>query len=203
MSVDLIAPEKKNRTKEESEYKASTTYQKLYFWLDTNLPGVIVVDVDKEDDLYIANLSANIMMYCPGGTGDDTIIQLIHSKLSSLAKNELLIGEIHLRGDDSTLQYTFDFQDNGYSLPETTEEYYTEGTARDKTPWWARDDGFCFEFIRPAETEITDDELFGDIVDPMDEFNKLVIEAADMHIGSVKEPARIVQVEKWKPKKIE
>jgi len=203
LTVDLIVPDKKNKEKDEIEQKAGVIYQKLYFWLDTNLPNVIIVDVNNEDDLYVANLSSNLMMYCPSAPSDDLIIQLLHSKLSSLTSQELIIAEMKLKGSDSTLQYTFDSQDKEYLLPSKTEEYYPEGTARDSIPWWSRDDGFCFEFIRPADTEVPDEELFKDICDPLSEFYRIIKETSEDDIGMMKEPARIVQVEKWKPKKVE
>lgn len=203
LKVNLIAPERKGRTVEDTEYKASTTYQKLYFWLDTNLPNIAIVDVNEEDDLYIANLSSNIMMYCPGCPTDDVVIQLLHSKLSVLAGADLIVGEMCLKGNDSTLHYTFDSMGGKYLMPTKTSEYYTEGTARDEIPWWSRNDGFCFEFIRPADIEISDEELFKDIVDPIDEFERVMAEVSDTHIGMVKEPARIIQVEKWKPRKVD
>ena len=202
LTVNLIAPVRRGRTKKDLETKLGTAYQKLYFWLDTNLPNIVVVDVEKEDDLYIANLSSNIMMYCPGGSGDDLMIQLLHSKLTALAGKELIVGELQLKGSDATLQYTFDCSDAEYNLPATTAEYYTEGKARDEEPWWTRDDGFCFEFIRPTNTELADEVLFKDIFDPMEEFYRVMSEAPDMQTG-IREPARIVQVEKWKPKTIE
>lgn len=203
LTVDLIVPDKKNKEKDELEQKAGITYQKLYFWLDTNLPNIIVVDVNKENDLYIANLSSNIMLYCPDAPSDDLIIQLLHSKLSTLSATELIIGEMKLKSSDSTLQYAFDAVGDEYLLPNKTAEYYTEGIARDVTPWWARDDGFCFEFIRPADIEITDEELFKDICDPLSEFYRIMEESSEENIGIMKEPARIVQVEKWKPRKVE
>lgn len=203
LSVDLVAIGKKGKSKDTIEYKASVTYQKIYFWLDTNLPNVVVVDVAKEDDLYIANLSSNIMMYCPGNPSDDMLIQLIHSKITSLAHPNLLVGEIRLKGSDTNLQYTYDCADNEITLPLTTEEYYTEGKTRDKEPWWYRDDGFCFEFVMPEDETMSEEEFFKDISDPMDEFYKVVNEMTDAEIGLVKEPAEIVQVEKWKPKKVE
>jgi hypothetical protein len=203
LTVDLIVPDRKNKEKNELEQKAGISYQKLYFWLDTNLPNIIVIDVNKETDLYIANLSSNIMMYCPEAPSDDLIIQLLHSKLSALSGAELIIGEMKLKSSDSTLQYAFDSQDSEYLLPNKTSEYYKEGVARDVTPWWARDDGFCFEFIRPADVEITDEELFKDICDPLSEFYRIMEESSEENIGAIKEPARIVQVEKWKPRKVE
>lgn len=203
ISIDLATLEKKSKPKEEIEHKAGIAYQKIYFWLDTNLPGIIAVDVGNDDDLYLANLTSNIMMYCPGNPGDDIIIQLLHAKISALAGNDLMVCGISLKGSDTSVKYTFDCQDSGsYSLPSFTSEYYKEGTARDSVPWWFRDDGFCFEFIKPNNLEISDEELFSDIIDPMDEFSKIVLELSGENINLVKEPAKIVQVEKWKPKKV-
>jgi hypothetical protein len=190
----LAATAKSGKSQEDLEYNASVAYQKIYFWLETNLPNVIVVDVGNEDDLYIANLSSNIMLYCPDIPNDDMIIQLLHSKISVLAGKDLIVGEMKLKGSDTTLQYTFDCAPDEYILPSTV--------ARDEKPWWTRDDGFCFEFIRPADTKIQDDELFKDITDPLDEFRKWIRDSTDVHIGLSKEPAKIVQVERWKPKTI-
>jgi hypothetical protein len=201
LKINLVIPDKKNKSKEELETKATFAFQKIYFWLDTNLPDVIIVDVEKDDDLYIANLSANIMMYCPGNSGDDMVVRLIHSKLSSLVKNDILVGEIQLKGSDSSIDYTFDCIDGDYSLPDKTTDYYSEGVARDEHPWWTRDDGFCFEFIKPTDSDLSDEEIFKDIVDPMDEFYRFLAET-DKPVA-LKEPARIVQVEKWKPKTVE
>lgn len=202
LSVDLVALEK-NRKKEEVEYQASITYQKIYYWLDTNMPNIVMVDVGNSDDLFIANLSTNIMMYCPGNPGDDLIIQLLHAKISALADPDLVVGEIRLKGSDTSLQYTFGSNEGEESeLPTNTADYYTVGEPRHQVPWWYRKDGFCFEFVVHPEPSINE-ELSKNIVDPLDEFEKLVQSIPETHLGVVKEPAKIVQVEKWKPKKVE
>ena len=203
LSVDLVALDKKGKSKEDLEIKASITYQKVYFWLDTNLQNIVMVDVGKDDDLYIANLSSNIMMYCPGNPSDDMIIRLLHSKISALSDPDLIVGEIRLKGSDTNLQYTFDVTDHDYLLPLTTSEYYTEGKTRDVDPWWERDDGFCFEFVKPIDCDVSDEELFKDIVDPMVEFDRIIKEMTDTQVNMVREPAEIVRVEKWKPRKVE
>jgi hypothetical protein len=203
LTADLVATEKKGRTKADVEYKASIAYQRLYFWLETNLPNILVVDVSNEDDLYLANLSANIAMYCPDNPGDDILIQLLHAKLSSLADNELVVGEMHLKGSDTSLKYTFDCPDADYTLPAATADYYPEAITRDEIPWWMRNDGFCFEFVKPEDSELTTEEFFKDIFDPMDEFERIMTDAIETRIGVVKEPASIVKVEKWQPKKVE
>lgn len=200
--VNLTLTKRKDKSKEETEARASIIYQKLYFWLDTNLQYVLTVNVENEDDLYLANLSSNITMHCPGNPSDDLIIRLIHSKLSTLAGGDINIDEIKLKASDTSLQYSFDSVDGEYELPLTT-EYYTAGSCRDTDPWWIRNDGFSFEFARPEDSTLTDDEVFSGIVDPLIEFDKIVSAMAETQLGSVREPARIVQVEKWKPRKVE
>jgi hypothetical protein len=202
VSVDLVALDRKNKLKDDAELNASITYQKLFFWMDTNLPGIVAVDVTDEDDLYLANLSSNIMMYCPAEPYDDVIARLLHSKLSALSEENLIVGEIRIKGSDMSVQYSYDVDITGYDLPSSTADYYTEGAARDSKPWWARNDGFSFEFIKPLDTGMSDEDLFKDIVDPLDEFTKAMSEVSDNNINAYKEPARIVQVEKWKPKKV-
>jgi len=202
LSINLVAVDKKGKSREDIEYRATIAYQKVFFWLDTNLPNIIAVDVGNEDDLYLANLSSNIMLYCPSEPYDDIIIRLLHSKLSVLVEGNLVVGEMKLKGSDMSVQHSYDCADGEYDLPSSTEEYYTEGKARDEIPWWVRNDGFCFELVRPDDTTVTDEELYKDIIDPLEEFDKIVRDETDKHIGIVREPARIVQVEKWRPKKI-
>ena len=201
ISVDLVAIEKNKKLKEDAEKNASIAYQRLFFWLETNLPGIIVVDVGNSEDLYIANLSTNVMMYCPGIPYNDTIAQLLHSKLTKISDNKIIIGEIRVRSSDMSAVYSYNVGDDGYDLPDTT-QYYTEGKMRDEVPWWRRNDGFSFDFILPDELSTPVEDLFNDIVDPLNEFDKLVNESFDK-FGAVKEPARIVQVDKWKPRKVE
>lgn len=200
LKINLVSANSKGKTREEIEENANLTYQKIYFWLDTNLPNVVLVNVADENDLYIANLSSNIMLYCPGKATDDMMIQLLHAKITSLVNHSLFVGEMELKGSDTTLRYTFDCPNGDYMLPLRIKDYYTEGTPRDEFPWWTRDDGFCFEFIRPEGTTSTDAELFGEIIDPMDEFYSVMTGIDD--IGIVREPARIIQTERWSPKKV-
>lgn len=203
LKVNLIASEKKGKTKQDIESAASLAYQKLYFWLETNMPSIVVVDVTSEDDLYLSNLTSNITMFCPGNPGDDMLVKLLHSKLSALSGNELIVSEITLKGSDTSLHYTYDCEDGDYGLPATTEEYCPVGIRRDEQPWWSRDDGFCLEFIRSEEDKVEDrDKLFEGVVDPMTEFYRIISEV-DEHFNLMKEPAKIVQVEKWKPRKVE
>ena len=85
-------------------------------------------------------------------------------------------------------------------MPTKTAEYYTTSPCKDADPWWFRDDGFCFEFSKPENIELSDDELFGDIRDPLSEFwtaiNIVEGEKADV----TGESEKVLRVEKWNPK---
>lgn len=202
LQINMAAFVGRGKSREHVELAANVAYQKIYYWLETNCHDIIVVDVSNEKDLLIANLTANIMMYCPEAPSDITIAQLIHAKLTALSTDDMVIGEIKIKGSDTPLTYTVDIADGNYTLPETTEEYYAEGNAKDMYPWWHRDDGFCFEFVRPAGTTLSDEELFKDIVDPMVDFKHHVSEVLTEQPAIVREPAKIVQMEKWKPTRV-
>lgn len=203
LSVDLVAVGPKGKSKEDIEHDAGTAYQKVYFWLETNLPAIAVVNVQNESDFYLANMIGNISMYCPANPGDDTLIRLLHSKISALAYPELIVGEMHLKGSDTALQYTFDSSDGDHMLPTKTSEYLKGWVIKDDVPWWERPDGFCFEFAVPEDAAETLEEIYKDVEDPMEEFYRVIDEVDNAHnIGLVKEPAKIVQIEKWKPKTV-
>lgn len=201
LKINLIAPDFKNKKKENIELQAALAYNRIYFWLDTNLPNVLMVDATNENDLYIANLSSNIPLYCPGDTGDDHLVQLLHSKISAIAGNFIIVGEIELKGSDTSSAYIFDSSDSGYEFPALTKDYII-GEIKHEIPWWNRNDGFCFEFIKMPISENQDEKSFIDIVDPMLEFERITKEESESYLGIIKEPAKIVQLEKWIPKKI-
>lgn len=204
LSVELIAQEKKGKTKHDIEYDAGIVYQKILFWLEANMHNIVAVNTMNDDDMYIANLSSNIMFYCPGNPSDDMLIQLLHAKLTSLSSEDLIVGELELKGSDTSIRYTFDCEDGNYTLPKQIPEYFMDGPTLDDAPWWMRDDGFCFEFLKPDDLDIPEEEkeALRTRIDPMDEFERVIGELKESSLGIVKEPARIVQIEKWKPRKV-
>lgn len=205
LEIKIASLERKNKNKSDLTDNVDISYQKIYFWLDTNLPKCIMVNATDPDDLYISNLIGNVVMHCPGNPGDDLIVQLLHSKLYVLSGPDLFIGEISLFGSDLSIKYTFDTQHNVYLLPESTKDYFGDigVIAKENTPWWARDDGFCFDFLKPADSDIPDEEIYKNIVDPMDEFYNIISELSSENKTSLsEEPAKIIRLDKWKPKKV-
>jgi hypothetical protein len=190
---------KKEYSPEELKRGFNINNQRLYYFLDVNLPNAMLVDATVEEDVDLANMSSNMMVYFPGEVNDFTFAKLLHSKLSILSEDIFEVGQISIKADDTFLQYTYNHEGDDYDLPMLTEDYCKFGKMRDKSCWWARNDGFCFEFLRPDDTKLTDEELYGNIIDPLSEFEDLILDEND---NNIKEPAKIVQIEKWKPKKI-
>lgn len=195
ISVDLYAIERKSQQKSEVESKAGFAFQKIYFWLNTNLNGIIAVNTKSEYDFHLASMTSNLMMFCPENPGDDLLIRLLHAKMTSLASDDLIVGQIRLKSSDSILQYVYDCNDGDYKLPTDTVGYFEHYQCKDPAPWWTRDDGFCFELAAPVDDETK--EMAEKIVDPLDEFYDLIQE-----YSAEKEPAKIIKVDKWKPRKV-
>lgn len=176
---------------------SSEAYQRLNYWLDLNLPNIIITDLNNEFGVFVANNSGNVMMYCPGEPADDLIIRLLHAKLTALCDNKLIIIAIQMKAKDVSASYTYTPNAGDYQLVATTKELYTQPALHEK-PWWFRNDGFTFEFLLPEGSSETVDELFKDIFDPLNDF------AADwdedeMEVEVELEPAPVT---KWKPKKV-
>jgi hypothetical protein len=201
LKIKLVALGKKNMPPEKQEELANTAYKRIYFWLDTNLPNIIMVNSENDDDMLIANIASNMMMYIPGEPSDDLIIQLLHAKLNSIANDNMYIGEIELKGSDTTAAFSFECSDKEYDLPHTISEY-VNGTSYFEIPWWFRNDGHCYEFIKNSDENFTFEELYGKITDPMEEFDKAVSNI-DLYLEPIeKEPAKIIKIEKWVPRKV-
>jgi len=204
LSVNVVGVDVEGDTKNAIRELGSLAYQKIYFWLDSNLTNVVVCDVNEEMGFNVCNVVDNMMMYCPGEPTDDLIIQLLHAKLTSLAGKNLFIGEMTLSSTDTSASYTFCGPDKyqGQVLPKKTADYVSY-EALHKIPWWARDDGYCFEFLRLDPDDTTPLEImFKDIEDPMKRFEKSLIDGYDEVYQTETKPAEIIQVERWHPKTV-
>lgn len=198
ISVELDTVIKKNTDLDILEKSLIKNHQKIYYWLDSVLQNSILVDVSNEEEVYAANILSNLMVYFPGKVNDFLFAKLLHSKLSALIDDIVNIGNISIKAEDSFLQYTYDGNDGNTDILISAEDYFRISKTKDKNPWWLRNDGFCFEIVRPDETDLTDDEIYHDLVDPLDEFEDIISD----QLSERKEPAKIIQIDKWKPKKI-
>lgn len=204
LKVNLVAVDYgTNRSNKEMQAASSIAYQKLHFWLETCLPDIVLVDTANEIGMDIVSKIDNIMMHCPGDPTDDLLVRLIHSKMSTIAAENILIKEVYLESSDNTASYTFSLTDSGYDLP-TEVRKYTELSSLYSTPWWERRDGFSFEFLAPPGSDLEPEEIFKNVSDPLQEFeNALLSAAGNVNDAISTEPAEIIQIEKWKPKIVE
>lgn len=200
LTATLIPSQKKRVSDDILARNTEMAYQRLYFWLETNLPNIITVGSENITGLAIAHATDNAMMLCPGEPFDELLVELLHSKFTALVAGNMVIGELTLRSSDTTATFSFDCPDSMYALPSTVTEY-VPALSLYQLPWWARNDGFCYEFLKPADSaDIPNDVFFGAIEDPMVQFEYSMDELMGDHPGV--EQADIIQVEKWKPQKI-
>ena len=204
LTIDLAPSQKKRKNLEEIARKAELTYQRIYFWLETVLTQAVCVNTTNAIGMAIAATSSNVMVMCPDEPYDEVLVELLHSKLTALADGNMLIGSIHLKGSDVTASCSYECPDGLYALPDAVQDYVgIDVTSMHSIPWWARNDGFSFEFLKSEENkDIPDDVYFGAFSDPMQDFDKTMEEIAELAPIIPKEPATIIQAEKWKPRKV-
>ena len=194
VSVDIesVVPDKGP----DSSKKALLAYQKIQFWLSTALTNSAFIDINNTQDIYIVNLINNNHVYCPGVPNDGLIAKLLFSKISVLSDNILTVLAIRIYSDDTSAEYIYESDDVEYQLCIKTTDYYNNKHTRTDKPWWLRNDGFTFEPLEYDLNETDPDSITKHITDPLDEFKKL----ADVVLQG--EPAKVIQVKKWKPKRI-
>ena len=196
ISVDMVAGVKHTATQQEvhqAGQDAAMAYEKIKYWLDINLNNVLVANVCDGADFALAMHVENPVMYMPGSITDDTIVQLLHAKMTSLANGKLTIGAIRSTSQQSELGYTFDPTDTGYSLPSTV-DYFKHSALHHDTPWWFRNDGFCMEIPKNK-----DNPGVCMVEDPLDEFER---ETATPVEPVKTSPGRVVHIDSWVPKKV-
>ena len=202
MEIELVALDTSATgvTEDDLQMNGSIAYQKVFFWLETCLHMCVFVDTINDNGMAIATASGNVIMHCPDEPSDDMLIKLIHAKLSAIAAGHLYIGKIRLESSDTSAMYTYSMPESGYGLPCKVKDYIDLASFYRK-PWWERDDGWCFELLRPKGCKETLQELYGEVRDPLEEFNDSVSFTLE-EIHAPKEPAEIIQVEKWQPRTV-
>lgn len=200
-TFDVVVIDDKNKSKEEVEKESFIELQKINYLFENILDNVIIFDASSEEDSIICDLLSNDKMFCPGKPTDDLIARMLHSKISQITKDIFLIGKFTLSTNDSS--YKFTFQPGDYSIPNLIAEYLPGVTTIHNTAWWYRNDGFIYELIKPEEFLGSNEEFFEICQDPMEDFNSLINDVFTTNVElNKKQPAKIVQVEKWKPKKV-
>lgn len=193
LSVSFMPSQKKRVSYTTMIETAEKAYQRINYWVENHLVDVIIVHSENSTGLSIAATSNNLMMISPYEPYDETVAELFHSKLSSLSNGDLLIGEIRLSSSDNNSTAVYECTDKLYRLPTKVSEYLKAPTYH-SVPWWARNDGYSFEFIKTDN--ISFDDYFAEIIDPLDSFESVINDTGEEHL------APVIKGEKWKPLKI-
>lgn len=175
-------------------------FNKILFWLESTLNNVIVFDPSDENSSVIAGMSENIFLLTPELPSDDVLIRVLHSKLTAIANNEVVIGEMTLETEGMPVSYTFNNHD-GYDLPETVKDYIPDMVSLFKEPWWDRNDGYSFEFLKKRGDKRKIADIYNDIIDPLSEFEESVANYTELTMTPHTE-AEIIKPNKWNPKKV-
>lgn len=205
LDIDLVALEytKNNKPMSDKDIveSGSIAYQRNYFWLDTCLPGCIFVNTRHPTAMDIGMMCDNMIMHCPDDPTDDLIIMMIHSKLKAISAGKLHIGQIRLSSSDTSAQYTYNVGPEGYAmLPKKVKEYIDLPSLYRK-PWWQRNDGYSFEFLKPKNCKDKLVDLYSSLRDPLSAFDESV-SLEFVFEPEVTEPAEIIQVDRWQPKTV-
>lgn len=198
LNLTSLADISKPKEFTEIQAEGNIAFQKLYFWLESVLPGVVMVDATDKAGFGFSALVGNIIMHCPGEPIDELLVRMLHSKISAIVGSKLIIGEITLGADESGTSYTFVPDGYGYHLPETVRSYL-DLPSLNKKPWWCRKDGFCFEFVKGKDIKEKLEVLYAGIPDPLEEYEANLREALS---GKSQASAPIIEHDTWKPKKL-
>jgi len=141
------------------EEKSHDGMQRLGFWWDTIMSDVIIGDVTSETFAEIVAVAENSAMFCPGLPTDHLLVELLHSKVSSIMKGFFDIHTLSLKSADTKYIETSFRNIDGYRLPDIS--YYPAETLH-AVPWWERDTIEVCEFAKGA---VVEDELFNHFSD--------------------------------------
>jgi hypothetical protein len=193
----------KQEDEEDAHKNLSIAFQKLNFFLQCFLTEVFVVcshDLDVIEGFAVMDLDNNVILL-PEGTTDDILVQAIHSKIATLTKDILYIGEVSLRCVQTKSSFHYNAFDGKYDLP-TQEEFLGEH-ALHYEPWWCRYDCDTFDTMVP-EGEDRDKKISDtDTSRLLDDLETSIIKDMEGNDGKPKE-TRIIKMaeatEIWKPK---
>ena len=179
LSVDIVW------VKGDDDFDA--TYNRIQYWLLFVLDDILAVNTLDQVDMGIADTVSNTQFHCPGYPTDNILVQLLHAKLRAMAGQSMLIGEVALKSDTTGIRYTYDCHQGDHEVP--SDNGYMGRTTYYESPWWFRNDGFCYKDFGNGEEE-----------DPLNDFYESLQSAC-----SAREPTRsadIIKLSDWRPTKV-
>jgi len=196
--VNMAGPEVSDNPIEQTK-RSSVMYQKLVFFMDTVLNECVITGIGDATDIgHFHNIKVMIPELDPT---DDFILQTLHSKLSTIAGEDMCILQLSLYASDTGVTYTF--TPNGhYDLP--LQEDFIGAEALHDAPWWARNDCDTYDVSKDHE----DAEELLQSARVLADFEEHILEVMYGDGSDVDEvangaPAEIIRVDQWqKPRKV-
>lgn len=147
------------RTPAVVESKSEEGMQRLNFWMESILTDVVIVDVNSDLFTDLAGSVDNTVMYCPGPPTDHLLVELLHSKITSITAGMFDIHCVTIKSTDTHGIETSFRPIDGYELPGVG---YIAEEVMHPVPWWQRDTIEICEFAKGA---VLEDELFNHFSD--------------------------------------
>lgn len=192
---------------ETHQIQLAATYQKLNYWLEYFLDSALFVNAAKEEltgplcELALENST----LLLPGDPTDDLIIRVLHSKISVLAGEFLLIGKISLKCTDTASTFNYTNNASGYKLPCAN---YVGDSPVHLLPWWERDDIDTYDYnfddldegtLEEARKDLNTGYILQEIVN---DIYRTLSPDEDVRPGSIAEIISIDDTNKWTPKEV-
>lgn len=194
LSINMSGPELEDKKEEEQSKKTSIMYQKILFWLDTVLNDCIVSSITSVNSIGAFH---NTKVVLPDEEPtDDIFLQTLHSKLSVISGDDMIIGQLSLYSTDSNVTYHYN-HGGSYGLP--SQSNFIGDDALHDVPWWERND--CDTFDVNSDHESKDDILKSSRI--LSDFEKHLTREFSEDEEDFENPAEIITIEQWqKPRKV-
>ena len=157
----------------------------LLYWFDQAFNDAVVVSTEDKVGMGVALAVNNPIIMLPYTDADSIFTQAMHQKLKAILQLSMVVGEIKLMSNTNYgIAYTYDASDDDSVLPRTASEFMGHETVH-AMPWWTRND-FTTREYRVGEQ----------VTDPMHGYTGTTEDT------QCKQPAQIVKVPNWVPKRV-
>ena len=178
--------------------RGEIAYEKLKFWIDYVLDGIIVASQDSELAGQLSYITENPVVMTPMAPSDSHLLQLLHAKFRAIVGDDLHIQLMTLTNMATGTVCKFNTDEQMYALPEGDD--YMEDLHFD-TPWWHRK---TMDFADFTNEEVAMDKDIQEYIsheDPLVEFERELLRSYSEVTDRKPRSAEIIKMpKKWTPK---
>lgn len=173
--------------------KIGSSFCKFEYFGIHVLPNSLFISMDDMDSVELLTYADNNIIMLSEAPTDDCISRVLYNKLDSILGKFVKLEYVTISSSAKYPKYTYVGDLN--ILPATTKEYLPDYTSMHRKPWWDRNDGFTYEFIKPVGAPGKIKDAYADVVDPFDDLEPQVSKPET-------KLAKVIKVDKWKPVKV-